>query len=108
MAVSFMLDARPNKKGEHPIRVSISIRMVRLQTSIGYSVPKDKWVAAMPDSPRKEKELKAVHYVIPNSVTSTGLKGNDLNAKLLKIKTHFDNYENNLSKLPSRRNCSRR
>ena len=102
MAVSFMLDARPNKKGEQPIRVSICIRRVRFQTSTGFSVPKDKWVAALPDSPRKEKELKAMHFVIPNTVTSTGVKGNELNAKLLKIKTHFDNYENSLSKLPTK------
>ena len=102
MAVTFMLDARPNKCGEHPIRVSICIRRVRLQTSIGFSIAKDKWVAALPDSPRKEKETKAMHYVIPNTVNSVGLKGNELNSKLLRIKNHFDNYELGLEKLPTK------
>ena len=61
MAVTFMLEARSNKCGEHPIRFSICIRRVRLQTSIGFSIAKDKWVAALPDSPRKEKETKDDH-----------------------------------------------
>lgn len=106
MAVTFMLDARPNKAGEHPIRVSICIRRVRLQTSIGFSVAKDKWVAAMPDSPRKEKEVKSMHYVIPNTVNSVGMKGNEMNAKLLKIKTHFDEYERTLERLPTKDDLS--
>ena len=101
-----MLDARPNKAGEHPIRVSICIRRVRLQTSIGFSVAKDKWVAAMPDSPRKEKEVKSMHYVIPNTVNSVGMKGNEMNAKLLKIKTHFDEYERTLERLPTKDDLS--
>ena len=102
MAVQFMLDARPNKHGEHPIRVSICVRGVRLLTSIGYSVPKDKWVAALTDPVRKAKETKCLHYVIPNSVNSSGVKTNEINAKMLAIKTRLDNYDNTLTKLPTK------
>ena len=102
MAVQFMLDARPNKHGEHPIRVSICVRGVRLLTSIGYSVPKDKWVAALTDPARKAKETKCLHYVIPNSVNSSGVKTNEINAKMLAIKTRLDNYDNTLTKLPTK------
>ncbi len=97
-----MLDARPNKHGEHPIRVSICVRGVRLLTSIGYSVPKDKWVAALTDPVRKAKETKCLHYVIPNSVNSSGVKTNEINAKMLAIKTRLDNYDNTLTKLPTK------
>lgn len=102
MAVIFMLDSRPNKHGEHPIRVSICIKGVRVQTSFGYSISKDKWVAALEDPIRKAKETKALHYIIPNTVNSNGVKGNELNAKMLAIKTTLDNYENNLTKLPTK------
>ncbi len=102
MAVTFMLDSRPNKHGEHPIRVSISVKGVRIQTSFGYSVAKDKWVPMLADPVRKAKETKALHYIIPNTVNSSGVKGNELNAKMLAIKTTLDNYENNLTKLPTK------
>ena len=97
-----MLDSRPNKHGEHPIRVSISVKGVRIQTSFGYSVAKDKWVPMLADPARKAKETKALHYIIPNTVNSSGVKGNELNAKMLAIKTTLDNYENNLTKLPTK------
>ena len=97
-----MLDSRPNKHGEHPIRVSISVKGVRIQTSFGHSVAKDKWVPMLADPARKAKETKALHYIIPNTVNSSGVKGNELNAKMLAIKTTLDNYENNLTKLPTK------
>lgn len=97
-----MLDSRPNKHGEHPIRVSISVKGVRIQTSFGYSVAKDKWVPALADPVRKAKETKALHYIIPNTANSSGVKGNELNAKMLAIKTTLDNYENSLTKLPTK------
>ena len=43
MAVSFYLDNRPNKNGDHPIRVSISINGNRYVTSTGFSVNAEKW-----------------------------------------------------------------
>lgn len=106
MAVTFMLDARPNKYGEHPIRVSICIRRVRLQTSIGYSIAKTHWVSAMEDSPRKDKELKAMHYVLSNASNSVGVTGSELNEILHDIKSHFDKYEKNLKNLPTKEDLS--
>jgi integrase len=43
MAVNFYLDNRPNKNGDYPIRVSISINGNRYVTSTGFSVNAEKW-----------------------------------------------------------------
>lgn len=43
MAVRFYLDNRPNKSGDHPIRVGISFNNNRLLTSTGFSISRDKW-----------------------------------------------------------------
>lgn len=45
MATSFYLGARPDKSGDLPIIVSISVRGQRLLTSLGYSIAPDKWDA---------------------------------------------------------------
>lgn len=39
----FYLDARPDKRGDHPIRVSTRATDGRLLTSIGYGIAADKW-----------------------------------------------------------------
>lgn len=43
MAVRFYLDNRPNKSGDHPIRVGISLNNDRLLTSTGFSIAPEKW-----------------------------------------------------------------
>jgi len=43
MAVRFYLDNRPNKSGDHPIRVGISFNNNRLLTTTGFSISPDKW-----------------------------------------------------------------
>ena len=43
MAVNFYLDKRPNKNGDYPIRVSISINGNRYVTSTGFSANAEKW-----------------------------------------------------------------
>ena len=101
MAVSFALESRPNKAGEFPIRISISIRQVRVQSTSGFSVPRDKWVDAIEDENKKKREQKAHHYVIPTCVTSKGFKGSEINSILTNIKTHFDEYEKSLTELPT-------
>ena len=57
MAVSFALESRPNKAGEFPIRVSVSIHQVRMQTTSGYCISKDKWVDALTDKDRKNRDI---------------------------------------------------
>lgn len=42
---NFYLDARPDKRGDHPIRVSTRATDGRLLTSIGYGIAADKWDA---------------------------------------------------------------
>ena len=101
MAVSFALESRPNKAGEFPIRVSVSIHQVRMQTTSGYCISKDKWVDALTDKDRKNREQKQHHYVIPATVNSKGQRGSDINAALTKIKTHFDEYEQSLDAIPT-------
>lgn len=75
MAVSFALESRPNKAGEFPIRVSVSIHQVRMQTTSGYCISKDKWVDALTDKDRKNREQKQHHYVIPATVNSKSQRG---------------------------------
>ena len=41
--VQFYLFTRPDKQGDHPINVSISLFGERLCTSVGYAIAPDKW-----------------------------------------------------------------
>ena len=43
MPVQFYLFTRPDKQGDHPINVSISLFGERLCTSVGYAIAPDKW-----------------------------------------------------------------
>ena len=43
MAVKFYLSKKLDRNGEAPIQVSISLKGVRLQTSVSYSIPPSKW-----------------------------------------------------------------
>lgn len=43
MAVKFYLEKRPDKSGDNPIRVSISINGNRFVSSTGFSISPDKW-----------------------------------------------------------------
>ena len=43
MAVKFYPDNRPDKNGDNPIRVSISINEKRFVTSTGFSINNNKW-----------------------------------------------------------------
>ena len=48
MPVKFYLFTRPDKQGDHPINVSISLFGERLCTSIGYGISPSKWDEATP------------------------------------------------------------
>lgn len=45
MAVHYYLSKKIDRNGEAPIQVTISLKGVRLQTSVGHSIPASKWLA---------------------------------------------------------------
>ncbi len=83
MATNFYLDTRPNKKGDHPINVSIVIKGERLLTTTGYSISPDKW----------NKERQRVNQGFSNA---NGITYNVINNKLSEIESHFSKLENQI------------
>lgn len=83
MATNFYLDTRPNKKGDHPINVSIVIKGERLLTTTGYSISPDKW----------NKERQRVKQGFSNA---NGITYNVINNKLSEIESHFSKLENQI------------
>lgn len=83
MAVNFYLDKRTDKKGEAPIRASISIGGTRLVSSCGkgYKIAPDKW---------NESRQRVKH----GSRNEQGFTYNTINERLSLITTSFDNYAN--------------
>lgn len=88
MATKFYLSPRPDKLGEHPIRVSISILGTRLISTAGYNIAPSKWSK---DSMRVKKGYS----------NSRGVPSNVINARLLDISAHFANYEIGLDHRPT-------
>lgn len=88
MATKFYLCPRADKAGEHPIRVSISIKGTRLVSTAGFNISKDKW---------NEEN----HSVKKGYSNEKGIPYNIINARLLKIKSHFAEYENLIDHKPS-------
>lgn len=81
MAVNFYLDkSKANKKGDQPIRVSISIGGVRFLTTAGYSISEKKW-------DEKKGEVKK------GCSNSKGISSTTINARLKEIDAYFENLE---------------
>lgn len=81
MAVNFYLESRTDKKGDAPIRVSISIQGQRFISSTGLKVNPNKW-----DAPKQQ---------VKKGCTNTdGLTYVVINQKLLRISEHFTTFEN--------------
>lgn len=93
MAVKFYLDNRPNKAGEHPIRVSVSIRGAKLISTIGLSVDPKVW---------NEGQINKVKYV-----NSKGLNCKEINAEIMRIRSHFAEYEIHLKEKPAKTDLRR-
>ena len=79
MPLKFYLDNRPNKAGEHPIRLSVCIRQTRYITSIGIAVNPQVWIEA--------GEVKSRYC------NSKGIKSPLINLRLSKIKSQINEYE---------------
>lgn len=83
MAVRFYLDNRPDKNGDHPIRVSISLEGERLLTSTGFSISKVKWNEADQQVKRGCSNTKGETY-------------STINTRLKEIDAVFTGYESDL------------
>ena len=81
MAVNFYLEARTDKQGNAPIRVSLSILGARFITSTGCKVTPSKW-----DASRQQ--------VKRGCANSQGVAAAVINAQLLRISEHFTAFEN--------------
>ena len=87
MPVKFYLHPKVNKKGEAPITISINIRQTRLLTTLGYSVDPAAW---------EESGQVKVRYT-----NSKGIPSRKINNRIMKIKLHFSEYENDLKVRPT-------
>lgn len=82
---NFYLDARPDKRGDHPIRVAIRAQDGRLLTSIGYGIAADKWDAA-------------AGQVLPGTaknpiINARGIPAATINARIAAIRAAFSALE---------------
>ena len=68
MPVKFYLFTRPDKLGDHPINVSISLFGERLCTSIGYGISPSKWDEASQRVKKNAYNSKKVAYNLINSM----------------------------------------
>lgn len=87
MPVKFYLHPKVNKNGEAPITISINIRQTRLLTTLGYSVAPAVW--------EKSAQVK------PRYTNSKGVTSRKINNRIMKIKLHFSEYENDLKVRPT-------
>lgn len=92
MAVRFYLDNRPDKNGDHPIRVSISLEGNRLLTTTGFNISPEKWTG---DEPKKKSEEP--QRVKQGCYNSKGVPYSTINARLKEIDAFFAGYESDLS-----------
>lgn len=81
MAVNFYLDNRTDRKGDAPIRMSVTIRGARYLTSTGYKMAPAKW-----DNTRQQ--------VRRGCSNSAGVTYSVINSVLARIVEHFTAYEN--------------
>lgn len=82
MATNFYLDKRTDKKGDAPIRMSITIRGTRYLTSTGLKIAPGKW-----DATRQQTRKGATNAI--------GMTWTDINSTLARITEHFAMYESN-------------
>lgn len=76
------------KTGEQRIRVAITIKKTRFINTVGMAIKATDW----------NKETQSV---VAKSVNSKGIKGSTINDRLSAIRTHFENYEKELTHRPT-------
>lgn len=86
MAVTYYLFTRPDKKGDHPINVSIYLHGIRFCSSIGYSISPEKWDENMMKVKHGASNAKKIPY-------------NTINSRIAAISSTFDALEANNARL---------
>lgn len=86
--VNYYLSPVPDKKGENPIRVAISIKGTRLVSTAGFNVSPSRW----------DKENQCVK---PKTTTSKGETDKDINNQLNRIAAEFTIYKTKLKHKPT-------
>ena len=89
MAVHYYLSKKIDRNGEAPIQVTISLKGVRLQTSVGHSIPASKWLA----------ETERVRKGCTNS---KGTSYSKINSDLAEIESSILKLENTGEELTKR------
>lgn len=79
--VNFYLESRTDKRGDAPIRVSISSSGNRLVTSTGYSINPQLW--------NKDKQRVKDSYKGKDVANGKGIKSGTINKRLSLIQSHF-------------------
>lgn len=88
MAVNFYLSPTSNKKGENPIRISISIQNTRLLSTTGFNVNPSRW----------DTQSQCVK---PKTTNSKGETDKDINKQLKRIASQFTIYETKTNHKPT-------
>ena len=88
MLLNFYLVPKVNRYGEHPLRLSLTIKQKRVMTSIGMPVAKDAW--------NSRRQLAKEGFV-----NSRGMTAEEINGRLDEIRTRCREYEKNLIGSPS-------
>ena len=79
MPVKFYLFTRPDKQGDHPINVSISLFGERLCTSIGYGISPSKWDEAPQRVKKNASNAKKIQFKYLDDILSQ-LKSSDIDS----------------------------
>lgn len=93
MPTNFYLSPRPDKSGECPIRVSVSVRGTRLLSTTGFSIKPGRWNA-------ETQRVKA------STTTAKGLTEKVINTKLKKIDAEFSDLETKIDHKPTKEELS--
>ena len=83
MAVKFYLDKRPDKNGDQPIRVGITLQGKRYLTSTGLSISENRWDA-------NNQRVK------PKCNNAKGKTFSEINSRLNDIDSYFSKIETRL------------
>ncbi len=83
MAVNFYLHPEANRRGEHPIRISVAIGYARILTGIGFSCSKESWEQGI--------------GVRKGYINGKGVSAELINARMIELRSHFVLYESRLT-----------
>lgn len=89
MPVTIYLEKRASKRtNEFPIRVQLSVKGVTLVSTIGHSIGGDNW---------RDEKVKPKSYV-----NAKGVSAEKINDDLLRIRSHFSQWEMELKEKPAK------